>query len=214
MNLQPVETTLYSLSELPPAPTAPDRRVGERHMTIYRVGSLLIGDRRELCLIKNISAGGMMVRAYSPIARGTPLSVELKQGQPIAGRANWSRDANVGISFDQPIDVIDILATVEDGRRPRMPRIELPNLVIVRDGARIHRTRACDISQGGIKVRAPVALAPDTDVVVSLAGFEPLKAVVRWCEGDLVGISFNQVLTLTRLVGWLQQQRDGARMAG
>ncbi len=29
-------------------------------MTLYRVGSLLIAERRELCLIKNISAGEWM----------------------------------------------------------------------------------------------------------------------------------------------------------
>ena len=65
MEAQPVETTLYSLSSVPPAPAAEaERRDGERHMTLYRVGSIQVEDRRELCLIKNISAGGMMIRLY------------------------------------------------------------------------------------------------------------------------------------------------------
>ena len=81
MEEQPVETTLYSLSEAPPEPR--ERRDGDRHLTLFRVGSITIGDRRELCLIKNISAGGMMIRAYCPIAEGTALSVELKSGQPV-----------------------------------------------------------------------------------------------------------------------------------
>ena len=63
-----------------------DRRDGERLMTLYRVGSLSIDDRRELCLIKNISAGGMMVRAYCVIPQGTRLTVEFKCGQPISRR--------------------------------------------------------------------------------------------------------------------------------
>ena len=57
---QPVETTLYSLSDRTPDPV--ERRDGERYLTLFRVGTVMIEDRRELCLIKNISAGGMMIR--------------------------------------------------------------------------------------------------------------------------------------------------------
>ena len=52
---QPVETTLYSLSDRAPEPA--ERRYDERYLTLFRVGSVTIDDRRELCLIKNISAG-------------------------------------------------------------------------------------------------------------------------------------------------------------
>ena len=125
MNSQPVETTLYSLSDAPPSPKpGEERREGERHMTLYRVGSILVEDRRELCLIKNISAGGMMVRIYCPVVDGTPLTIELKSGQPIRGKVSWVKDNQVGVTFDQPVDVIDILSSSMNGPRPRMPRIE------------------------------------------------------------------------------------------
>ncbi len=182
-------------------------------MTLYRVGSLSIGERRELCLIKNISAGGMMVRAYCAIPEGTALAVELKCGQPITGVANWYRDPNVGISFDTPIDVIDILSTSMQGPRPRMPRIEIDRFVTVRDGASTYRTRACDISQGGVKLRCETQIAAGSEVVVSLPDLEPQLAVVRWNEGGQMGITFNRLLPLPLLVGWLQVQRDDMRAA-
>ncbi|MGH6705241.1 MAG: PilZ domain-containing protein, partial [Sphingomicrobium sp.] len=107
MNSQPVETTLYSLSDSPPAPAPePDRRDGERHMTLYRVGSILVEDRRELCLIKNISAGGMMVRLYCSVTEGTAVTVELKSGQPIHGQISWVRDQQAGVAFNEPVVVI------------------------------------------------------------------------------------------------------------
>ncbi len=56
MELQPVETTLYSLSDTLPYAGEAERH-SERLMTLYRVGSLSFDQRRELCLIKNISAG-------------------------------------------------------------------------------------------------------------------------------------------------------------
>ena len=211
MESVPAETTLYSLADAPPAPS--DRRDAERHMTLYRVGSLSIGDRRELCLIKNISAGGMMVRSYCPIPEGTAIAVELKCGQPITGIASWYREPNVGIAFDQPIDVIEILSTSMQGPRPRMPRIEVSCFATLRAGASTYRMRACDISQGGLKLIGETVIPVASDIVVSLPGLEPQRGVVRWNEGGQIGITFNRLLPLSDLVGWLQAQRDGIRAA-
>ena len=214
MEEQPVETTLYSLSEAPPAPAAEDRRNGERHLTLFRVGSVTIGDRRELCLIKNVSAGGMLIRAYCHIEPGTPLSVELKQGRSVSGKVSWVRDDNVGIAFDSPVDVVELLASSMDGPRPRMPRVEVRCLATLRDGADIHRVWARDISQGGIKVETKVELEVGADVVVSLPGLEPQPGVVRWSLGDSLGITFNRLVPLPTLVAWLQEQRQSLRAAG
>lgn len=211
MNGQPLETTLYSLSDAPPTPG--DRREDERHLTLYRVGSITIGDRRELCLIKNISAGGMMIRAYCAIAEGTALSIELKSGHPVSGRATWTRDQNVGVTFDEPIDVIEILSSSSEGPRPRMPRIEVDCFANVRDGANVYRLKVCDISQGGMKVEGEPLLEHGCDLSVSLPGLEPQPAALRWRQGGHLGISFNRLIPLSVLVAWLQEVRDGLRAA-
>ena len=210
--MQPLETTRYSLSDAPPrAPS--DRRDGERLMTLYRVGSLSIDDRRELCLIKNISAGGMMVRAYCVILQGTRLTVEFKCGQPISGVVSWTRDVHVGISFDEPIDVLDLLTTSMDGLRPRMPRIEVECFATLREGASTYRMRVCDVSQGGLKIRCETRLLPGSDVVVTLAGIDPQPGVVRWVDGDQMGLTFNRMIALPTLVEWLRDQRKTAQAA-
>lgn len=215
MDSQAVETTLYSLSDAPPAPAGQsDRRDGERHMTLYRVGSILVDDRRELCLIKNISAGGMMIRAYCTLAEGTPLSVELKSGQPITGKVEWLRDQVAGIAFDQPIDVIDILSASMDGPRPRMPRIEIAGFATVREGANALRVAVCDISQGGMKIKCEAVLPIGAEVVVSLPGLSAQRAVTCWSDHGFTGITFNRLLPLSELVCWLQDQREGLRAAG
>jgi len=203
---QQMETTLYSLSKNLPGPD--DRRDGDRHMTLYRVGSLSIDERRELCLIKNISAGGMMARVYCTIPQGPCVSVELKCGQPIAGTVTWFREPNVGISFDRPVDVIEILSASLEGPRPRMPRIAIDSIVTVRDGASIYRLRSCDVSQGGIKLHCETPIEPGSAVVVTLSGLEPQPAVVRWSDSAQMGLTFNRSLPLHLLVEWLQDQRD------
>ena len=208
---EPVETTLYSLSDAPPE--REERRGGDRHMTLFRVGSITIADRRELCLIKNISAGGMMIRAYCDIPQATRLSIELKSGQPVSGHASWVEGNNVGVTFDEPVDVVEILSTSMEGPRPRMPRIEVDCIATVRDGARIHRMRVCDISQGGLKVESGALLDRGCELSVSLPGLSPQAAVLRWSESGFHGITFNQLIPLPELVGWLQGIRDGLRAA-
>lgn len=215
MNSQPIETTLYSLSNAPPTPAADsDRRDSDRHMTLYRVGSILVETRRELCLIKNISAGGMMIRLYCSIPAGTPVVVELKSGQPISGRIGWTKDHHAGVSFDQPVDVIDILSATLDGPRPRMPRIETDCTATLREGAITIRVHVRDISQGGVKVEYETLLLQGADVVITLPGLPPQPGVACWTDDSFTGITFNRLLPLGELVTWLQEQRESQRSAG
>jgi hypothetical protein len=209
---QPVETTLYSLATSPP--TQPDRRGGDRYLSLLRVGAIMVGERRELCLIRNISAGGMMIRAYSNIPLGTQLTVELKQGDPVSGVVKWVEDGLTGVTFDAQLDVLLLLAPPGEGPRPRLPRIEVDCTAWVREDGNVIRTRVANISQGGICVEAPSTLTTGADVVVTLPGLTPAAGVVKWSDGSAYGIGFNRALILSELVAWLQeQQQDQQRRA-
>jgi hypothetical protein len=210
LDKHPVETTLYSLDGRTPEPCG--RRTGERHLSLLRVGALLIADRRELCLIRNISAGGMMIRAYSNIEPGTKVSIELKQGEPVSATVKWSKDDNVGLEFGEPIDVIGLISTTGEEPRPRMPRVEITCTAWVREGAIVHRTKAADVSQGGVKIQSPKELPVGAEVIVTLTDLSPTPGMVRWKEGESYGITFNRALPLPTLVGWLQQQQERERL--
>jgi hypothetical protein len=215
VEIQPVETTLYSLSDAPPEPVSqPERRDGERLMTLYRVGSILVENRRELCLIKNISAGGMMIRLYCSVAEGTPVTVELKSGQPIQGKISWTKDQTAGVAFNRPVDVIDILSSSMEGPRPRMPRIEVNCHATLREGANMLRVAVCDVSQGGLKIKTDTIFQQGADVIVTLAGLDPQPGIASWNLNGYAGITFNRLLPLGELVTWLQGQRDLQRSVG
>ena len=205
MEQQAVETTTYSLATSPPK--QPDRRGGDRFLSLLRVGAIMVGERRELCLIRNISAGGMMIRAYSKIPVGTPISVELKQGDPVTGTVKWIEDELTGVAFDAPIDVLLLLAPPGEGPRPRLPRIEVECTGWVRQDGDVIRTRVVNISQGGICVEARSPLTLGADVVVTLPGLTPAAGVVKWSAGGAYGIGFNRALVLSDLVAWLQEQQ-------
>jgi len=206
---QAVETTTYSLATSPP--TQPDRRGGDRFLSLLRVGAIMVGERRELCLIRNISAGGMMVRAYSGIPVGTALAVELKQGDPVRGSVKWVEGDLTGVEFEEPIDVLLLLAPPGEGPRPRLPRIEVECTAWVRQDGDVIRTRVINISQGGICVQARSPLTTGADVVVTLPGLTPAAGVVKWADGGVYGIAFNRALILSELVAWLQEQQKQQR---
>lgn len=211
VNERPVETTAYSLSRKAPAPS--DRRDGTRHLTLFRVGAMTVGGRRELCLIKNISEGGMMIRPYCDLTEGTELTIELKTGFLVICKVAWLREGSVGVEFEQPVDIVEILSSSSDGPRPRMPRIEVDCLATVRDGGEVHRMRVHDVSQGGVKLESSRIIGHGADLVVTLPGLDPQAAAVRWNEDGYLGVTFNRLLPLAELVDWLRATRDQLRAA-
>ena len=201
------DETVFSFSE--DAPRPPDRRVAPRHLTILRVGALVGPEGRELCLIRNISAGGLMAHVYSHHVEGSPVAVELKSNQQIPGSILWVADSNVGIRFDQPIDVEEMLAdqaALDNGWRPRPPRVEVDRLATLRCGARLYGVNTRDISQGGVKVETDQPLEPGSAVVLFPERFRPIHGVVRWCQDGLAGIAFNQVIPFHELMAWLRPE--------
>jgi hypothetical protein len=200
--------TGFSFSNDVPAP--PERRQGERHLKILRVGTLVLNGRRELCLIRNISAGGLMAHVYSLVVPGQSVAVELKTNQQIAGRVIWTRGGNAGIQFDEPVDVAELLANpqvLDNGWRPRMPRVEIDRMATLRAGAQTQRVRARDISQSGIKVESDQAPGEGEEIVLTLDDFRPVAGVVRWRNERVCGIEFNGVIPFGELIDWLKLDR-------
>ncbi|HEY0028904.1 MAG TPA: PilZ domain-containing protein [Allosphingosinicella sp.] len=206
------QETTFSFSERTPQPG--ERRRDPRHLTILRVGALIAAHGRELCLIRNISAGGLMAHVYSQHACGETLAVELKAGEPIHGHVAWADQSNIGIKFDDQIDVAAMLSNnslLENGIQPRLPRVEVDRLATVRCGARLCGVNTRDISQGGVKVETDAPLDVGAQIVLTMERFRPLQGVVRWCGGGLAGIAFHQLIPFGELMAWLIPERAANR---
>jgi hypothetical protein len=197
-------------------PLPSDRRDGERYLTLLRVGSMTVDGQRHLCLIRNVSCGGMLIRTYSDMRPGTRLSIEFKHGESVAGTVRWVSDGNIGLMFDHAIDVLQLLETAVNGPRPRMPRVEVGAVAWVREGAATCRAETIDISQGGIKLRLAKPLSLRSQVVVTLTGLPSLAGAVCWNHEDCYGIRFDQVMQLQSLIRWLKtrQERNELRATG
>jgi hypothetical protein len=183
-----------------------ERRQDVRYTKLLRVGLVQTRSGKELCLVRNISAGGLMARVYAPKAVGTQATVELKSGCSVNGTVVWTQDPDIGIEFDERVDVEAVLNGYLDlNQRPRLPRLEVDRPVTLRIGSRLCRAVARDISQGGIKADLPIE-CPRGEIVVSLPGLYPIRGAVRWSQGHQAGIAFNELLPLPTLMGWLVRQ--------
>lgn len=203
----PIVGTSFSFSSEVPDP--PERRNAERHIKILRVGVLVFEGRRELCLIRNLSAGGLMAHLYSNMHPGQRVTVELKTNQQVSGTVVWVREANAGIAFDTKVDIGELLANppvLDNGWRARSPRVEIERLATLRNSGRTLPAKVRDISQSGVKVETEESLEVGSDVVVTLDGFRPIAGVVRWHADRTAGIAFNGLIPLRELIDWIKNK--------
>jgi len=203
---QQADETSLSFRQDSPGPAG--RPAEARRLTTLRAGTITIGGRRELCLIRNISAGGLRAHVYSPLREGEEVSVELKTDQQTKGVVSWVDGGTIGVTFHNEIDVEELLASQnvsEGGLRPRMPRVEVDCLGELRIGARIYPINTCDMSQGGARIEVDHPLRVGENIVLTLEKFRPVAGVVRWFEQTQGGVSFNHVIPFHELMNWLRR---------
>jgi len=198
------ELTVISLSaEMP----VPERRQSQRNLSVLRTAILRTSCGEELCLVRNISAGGLMAHVYSNLSRGDPATIEFQSEISVRGHVVWSRDGLVGIQFSQLVNVADVLAEYSDpadgGYQYRVPRIVAPASARLRSGGQYQSVLLCNISQGGAKIHLARPEDLKNDVVLIAQGLPRLPGTVRWRRGDHAGISFNEIIPFTDVAGWI-----------
>ena len=183
-----------------------ERRQGRRHVTVLRIAKVMRTHGDELCVIRNISDGGVMAHLYAAARVGEPVVIEFKSGAQLAGHVRWARGDDAGIQFVHPIDMESFLAGEGDvatgGGEPRAPRLGVGLAAVARVGVRMHPVSICDISQGGLKLTRIAAIDVDQKLVIRVAGLPPLSGTVRWCDDAHAGVEFDQPLVFTVLARW------------
>ncbi|MEA3043029.1 MAG: hypothetical protein QOH47_867 [Sphingomonadales bacterium] len=202
--------TIYSLSgEVPAA----DAGAGSDEAVALWPGALTCGSVRRACWVRKISAGGAILGCDHDLELGERLELELMSGEQLAGLVAWRDGGEVGLSFDEPIDVFAIIAqdiVSQPGERRRMPRVELACPALIEADGRTDYVTTRDVSQGGVKLDVPFPLAADQKVIVTLDGLRPVEGVVRWSDASVAGIAFLPELQWQELMLWLKDRRKAA----
>lgn len=202
--------TIFSLSgEVPPIEGA----VADEPEDALQPGAVARGSVRQICSIRKLSGGGALLHLDMPVEPGERLALELMSGELLHGAVAWRRGAEVGLKFDEPLDVFGIIArdlVNQPGERRRLPRVELRCPATVETVSRTGLVTTRDVSQGGAKVETPVPLQAEDPVVLTLDGFRPVEGVVRWHADGVAGIEFVPEIGWQELMPWLKERRDAA----
>jgi hypothetical protein len=186
-----------------------DRRVGPRHISVLRVGRTVWDGIDQLCVVRNLSAGGLMFECLHPPAVGQQVNVELRSDKQMTGVVRWAKGIGAGIEFDAPVNVEQMLRE-ERGTllrvRPRAPRFVRRGTVrlIGRDGDAVAGD-IIDIAIGGLSCRPEQPLKRGEPIVASIDGIGATNAELRWSRGDVSGIRFDKPLPWRAFQLWLDQ---------
>lgn len=204
--------------EPPPQPAAEqDRRQEARQITVRLVAKLRTPLREELCLVRNLSTGGLTTHIYSAIDADGAVTFEFASGVVIAGKIIWQRDNMAGVQFDERIDPALILSVRErfpDAPSPRAPRVEVNIPATARvEGAHLPVTLN-NISQGGAQIRAEEPIDVGEKVTLLVDGLPPATGRVRWSRDGVAGIAFHVPLPFDILAQWLPMVQASSDAAG
>lgn len=200
---------LTSVSFATDAPQPPERRTEERQTALLRVGKLVIEGEQRLCMIRNISRAGAMLRVYQPVAVGAQVAIEATPDCPVPGTVLWVQDDLAGIEFLQPIDVIATLRGAKtDGpyrRAARTPRLRIDCPAQLGIDAEERAVTVCDLSLNGACVATDPLLA-QTAVVLRIEGLAALPARIRWCRNGHAGLEFDLPIPVAVLGAWMAER--------
>lgn len=195
----------YKVEEVDEAADSHERRRATRHTTVFQVAKLCTDRSQELCILRDISDTGLRAEIYCPVSTGEHVVLEMRTGHRVSGTIVWQREPSIGVQFDAPISVPEVLAHCSfDDRLARMrpPRIDvvMPGLLLA--GRQLLDVEIRNISQAGMKVASGEPLLAGTEVTVRLAGIGQRGAKVRWFREGEGGLQLLQALTYAEFAAW------------
>jgi hypothetical protein len=193
------------VDRLPPDASMPDRREDLRHRTVLQIAKLETLQGDQLCILRNVSAGGLEAVVYCDLAVGDPVQFELRTGRCMAGLVVWTKGSSIGVAFDQKVPILSYLthqAIQEMGRRVRSPRVRMNEPGRLRIAGGEFAIDIQDASQAGMRIRTNRVLAVGEPCHIAAGGFSERSAFVRWSRDGEVGIQLNRPLSFSEFGQW------------
>lgn len=202
------ELTVVSFSTDPPSPPL-ERRSSPRDISVLRTALLRTSHGEELCLVRNISIGGLMAHVFSDLAVADPVTIEFKSEHSVRGRVVWRRDELAGIKFGQPIELSDVLSNQFESTfmplAPRAPRAEVNVPARVRSTNGWQPAILRNISQGGAKLQLSKPDEIGATVLLSAPGLAVIPGAVRWRRDGNAGVAFDRLIPFSDIARWVAE---------
>jgi hypothetical protein len=188
-----------------------ERRRNVRHTTVFQVARIITPGWQELCILRNVSPGGLKAEIYIPATEGERVTIELKTGHCLRGKIVWTRDQFIGVQFDEPVPMMSMLThcSLDDRiERIRPPRIEVDLWGTLRIDHEEVPIRVSNISQAGLKFSTLRKLRADARCEVQLDELGWKRATVRWCRDSDAGVMLVQPLLYPEFAHWRRRLHE------
>ena len=176
-----------------------ERRNGSRVTVLIRPGKL-IADRREfLCIVRDVSEGGIKVRLFARLPEHHQLEIEFDNGERHVVQLVWQAGELAGLSFADKVDVEQLIAAHCGNHPRRQPRLRIAlDAVLCTSGLRTP-VRLRDISPRGVSIECTGWLMIDELVRIECDRLPTLHAKVRWRRPPYYGLVFEQTFRIEEL---------------
>ena len=189
-----------------------DRRSGERYVSVLKICRAVIGERDQLCLVRNISSKGMKIDLPGRVNPDDRITIELRSDRILHGTIRWTQGQACGVELDETVNLNKMLDNKPPSgllkRRPRTPRFERSAPLSIKHDGGTAAGVLYDISLQGLCVEASFLCKVGDRVVVTIAGLPPRSALTRWVRGERIGLHFERPWPFADLAVWLDNHND------
>lgn len=196
------------MGEAEDRPAGSERRGEPRHVAVLRIVRLTSRRGEQLCRLRNLSSRGAMLTTPLGYEPGEIVRLALGSGWSASARIVWRVGLGMGVTFEEEIDPLAVLAADTSGAFPhRSPRVSVSAVANLRIGGHHRLTRTRDISVGGAKIELAEPGWVGEEVTILISGLPLTTGRLRWQDRGLAGIAFHAPLDFEMLASWLAGQR-------
>jgi hypothetical protein len=173
----------------------------------FDAGAIHYSGSRQECSIRKISALGVTLRSELALKPGDEVAVELGTGQRAAGTIAWASRGDLGVCFNDRIDVLPLLnreLVSQPVDRRSMPRVEVRCAVHLKAGANLLPATMRNISARGLQIEGEGLPPCGTYVSVFVEGLNVPPGEVVWRRDNLAGIEVLEELSWASIIPWIR----------
>ena len=176
-----------------------ERRTANRVTLLIRPGKLIADGREFLCVVRDVSDGGVKVRLFQPLPDHEDLQIEFDHGERYKLQMVWQSGDQAGFLFAEDVAIDRLIAAHHGPHARRPPRLNVAvEAVLSTSGLRTPITLR-DISQRGASIECGGWLMIDELVRIECDLLPTLHAKVRWRRPPRYGLVFEQTFRLDEL---------------
>ena len=174
---------------------AVDQRAAPRFTSLIRSAKLVSGQGEFVCVVRDVSSSGVRLRCFHDVPHDPSMALELQNGELLEIERVRDDGHDASFRFREEISVERLVRETSLYPR-RLLRLNIAIPLTLRTLAGQIAAVTENISQQGCRTECALPLALAQGVVVESPHLPGIRAKVRWRQGGVCGLVFDDTFTL------------------